>query len=376
MEGVVVKVRSNCLWVVAVGVWAFSPSTLLDAATNPAAVRINDTTQEIHDRAADALLQGRLFEALRGFDEVLKIEPFNAAAYYNRGNARYLRREFELAVRDFTAALNYKPGFSAAAMNRGVAFSNLNRLEEALADLNSAAELDPSNPDVFFNRTIVHVKRGSLDEALADYEKIVLLDGTNPNVAEARSRLKALLTRVDELALVGRERDRRIIAEIDHARSVEQVLAFTERTCIRLGDDTPALAALAQADGWSSVTEQQLVEASTPTVKLTAGWTVTNRLGSIAIVQSRSVQRPHQMSCSITARLGDPHWFDDFATLFTSKFDSPRLVIMELEGRRVSKQVVVRDDQARVEVTLSQTSENRVFTVGTIHGKEKHAPKR
>ncbi|MCT7397420.1 hypothetical protein N2Q23_24875, partial [Escherichia coli] len=70
--------------------------------------------------------------------------------------------------------------------------------------MNSAAELDPSNPDVIFNRSIVHVKRGSLDEALADYEKIVLLDGTNPNVAEARSRLKALLTRVDELALVGR----------------------------------------------------------------------------------------------------------------------------------------------------------------------------
>jgi tetratricopeptide (TPR) repeat protein len=369
--------KSTWLLLATVGVCALSAPASLEAVTNdPSPLRINDTGEEIHERAAQAVLQGRLFEALRGFDEVLANNPTNAAAYYNRGNVRYLRKEFEQAVNDFTFALKYRPGFAAATMNRGVALSNLNRLDEAIVDLNKAAELDPANPDVFFNRLIVHVKRDSMDEALADYDRMVRLDGPGLNIPEARTRLKALLGRVDEMAVVGRERNRRIVAEIDHARTVEQVLEFTERTCIRHGDDTSALTTLAEADGWSSATETQLKQGSTPTVKLTAGWTLTNRLGSIAVIQSRSLRYPNQIACSITARLGDAHWFDDFATLFTSKFDSPRLVIKESEGRRESKLVVVRADQARVEVTLLQLTENRVFSVATIHRREGNPPHR
>lgn len=371
------KTKSTWLLLATASVCALSAPASLNAVTNdPSLLRINDTEQEIHDRAAQAVLQGRLLQALSGFDEVLSLDPTNASAYYNRGNVRYLRQEFEMAVSDFTFALKYRPGFAAAAMNRGVALSNLNRLDEALVDFDKAAELDPANPDVFFNRLIVHVKQEAMDEALADYERMIRLDGSGVDLAAARSRLKALLGRVDEMAVVGRERNRRIVAEIDHARTVEQVLEFTERTCIRHGDDTSALTTLAEADGWNSATEKQLTESSTPTVKLTAGWTITHRLGSIAIIQSRSLRYPNQVACSITARLGDAHWFDDFATLFTSKFEAPRLVIKETEGRRESKLVVVRSDQARVEVTLSQLTENRVFSVATIHGREGNAPQR
>ena len=363
--------QSNNWLAAAVGLWAVSMPVLAAAATNfPAALPVDDSTEQLHDRAADALRYGRLFEALQGFNAVLKLQPFNALAYYNRGNIRYLRREFELALQDYTAALKYRPGFAAASMNRGIAFSNLERLDEALADLDRASELDPSNSDVFFNRAIVHVKRGAMDKALADYDKIVQLDGSNPDLEATRFRLKSLLTRIDELGVVGRERNRHIIAEMDHARSIEQLLDFLDRTCIRLGDSRAGLSAVAQADGWSEVSDKELAEVSTPLVKLTEGWKVISRLGSMAVVQSRSVRDPGLLYCSITARLGDPHWFEDFATLFTSRFRSPRLVIREHEDRRISQQVVIRDDKARVEVMFSQRTDTRVFTVRTAHGKE------
>ncbi|WP_334151717.1 tetratricopeptide repeat protein [Hyphomicrobium sp.] len=364
--------RTSTRWLTAaLSVWVFGASFTARAATNfPAALTVDDSTQLVHDRAAEALLRGRLSEALRGFNEVLKLQPFNATAYYNRGNIRYLRREFELALQDYTAALKYRPGFAAAAMNRGIAFSNLERLDEALADLDRASELDPSNSDVFFNRAIVHVKRGAMDKALADYDKIVQLDGSNPDLEATRFRLKSLLSRIDELGVVGRERNRHIVAEMDHARSIEQLLDFLDRTCIRLGDDRPGLSAVAQAGGWTEVSDKELAEVSTPLVKLTEGWKLTSRLGSMAVVQSSSVRDPSVLWCSITTRLGDPHWFEDFATLFTSRFRSPRLVIRELEGRRTSQQVVIRDDKARVEVMFSQRTDTRVFTVRTAHGKE------
>lgn len=366
--------RRTRQWLVAT---AFGLSAVLNAsppvsATTkyPTAMPISATNQEIHDQAVNAVLRGRYIEALQGFDDVLKKEPSNASAYYNRGNVRYFRRDFLLALQDYSAALKYRPGFAAATMNRGIVLSILDRLDEALTDLDTAAELDPSNPDVFFNRAVVYVKRGAMEKALADYDRLVQLDGLNPDLDATRLRLNALLTRIDELGLVGRERNRSIIKEMDHARSVEQLLDFTDRTCIRLGDDSHGLSTLALASGWSRITDDKLRELSTPAIKLTSGWTLTNRLGSVAVVQTQSAKASSRQSCSITARLGDAHWFEDFATLFSSRFQAPRLVISELENRRESQQVVIRDDQARVEVTLIQTIDSKMLTVRTVHDKK------
>lgn len=343
----------------------------LNAANKfPVALPVSDTAELIHDRAAEAVLNGRFDEALRGFNEVLSLQPFNATAYYNRGNVRYFRRELELALQDYSSALKYRPDFAAAAMNRGIVLSSLNRFDEALADLDKAADLDPSNPEAFFNRAVIHVKRGAIEKAISDYDKIVRLDGANPDAEAVRFRFKALITRVDESGVVGQERSRRIVAEMDHARGVEQMLDLTYRSCIRLGDDSRGLSLLAKADGWKQVSDEGLAQIGTPSTRLTGGWTVTNRLGRIAIVQFNSTEEPRLTACVITARLGDEHWFEDFATLFASRFQSPKLVIRELEGRRVSRQVVVRSDRAQVEIILSQTTESRVFTLRTVHGKE------
>ena len=198
--------RKSRQWLVAT---AFGLSAVLNAsppasATTkyPTAMPISATNREVHDRAVNAVLRGRYNEALQGFDDVLKNEPSNASAYYNRGNVRYFRRELLLALQDYTAALKYRPGFAAATMNRGIVLSILDRLDEALTDLDTAAELDPSNPDVFFNRAVVYVKRGAMEKALADYDRLVQLDGSNPDLNAARLRLNALLTRIDELGLV------------------------------------------------------------------------------------------------------------------------------------------------------------------------------
>lgn len=119
------KTKSTWLLLATAGVCALGSPASLKAVTNdPSLLPINDTGREIFERATQAVLQGRLLEALRGFDEVLAIDPSNAITYYNRGNVRYLRGEFELAIGDFTSALEYRPGFAAATMNRGAALSN------------------------------------------------------------------------------------------------------------------------------------------------------------------------------------------------------------------------------------------------------------
>lgn len=333
-----------------------------------AALHGDDNIEQIHDQAVEALVRGRSTEALRGFNEVLRAQPFNAKAYYNRATVYYLRREFDLALQDYTAALKHRPGFAAAMMNRGIVYSNLDRLDEALLDLDKAAELDPANPNVVFNRAVVHVKRGDLKDAIADYERIVQLDGAYKGLGGAKQRLSGLITRIEGDRLNGRERAWRIVAEIDHARTIEKLLNFADRTCISLGDDRSALTALAESDGWKKASARKLAKVSTPTLEVTDGWTVTNLLGDVAVVLTRSVNAPEQTSCSISVRLGDAHWFGDLAMLFTDRFQSPALTIREVENRRIGEQVVTRADQAKIVVVLSQTS-SQFFTLRTVHGR-------
>lgn len=355
----------------AVALFALSGVARADAAqTFPVALPADDTAQLTHDEAAQALSRGQLSEALRGFNKVLILQPFNALAYYNRGNVRYFRREFELALQDYTAALKYRPGFSAAVMNRGIVYSNLNRFDEAIIDLDNAAEFDPSNPDVFFNRAVVHVKRGAMDRALADYDKILQLEGLNPDLQGTQKRLRSLLSRVEEAGADKRERKKRIIDEINHARTIEQLLEFADRTCIRLGHDTSSLPAHALAQGWRSIPSHELAEVSTPTTRLTAGWTLEKRIGSVTVVQSEALRNPEIKSCWITAKLGHGHWFEDLAALLPSRFQSADLVVQEREGRRLGRQSVIGPDQRPVEVFLSQMANTKVVTLRAVHGNQ------
>lgn len=326
----------------------------------------DNATQQAHDRAADAGLRGKYEDAIRGFTEILRAQPSNGLAYYNRGNIRYFRREFELAVEDYTSALKYRPGFLAALMNRGVALSHLDRLDEALADLDQAADLAPYDPEIFSNRLILRVKRGNMEQALEDYDRIIRLDIAAADNNGVRTRLDALLATVDASGLTELERKRRIVSELDHARTIESLLELTERSCIRLGDDTRNLATFADREGWQRASDAQLERESTPTTKITGGWTFSHRrLGKIAVVQTRSARDPNLRSCLITARYGDPHWFEDFATLFSDRFQSPRLSIYERPDRLISQQVVVRPDQVRINVVLSQTTGTKIFTLKT-----------
>lgn len=345
-------------------------SGLCSATTNrDSASSLPQATQEIHDRAVDAVLQGRFFEALRGFDEVLRQDPSNASAYYNRGNAHYFRHQFELALRDYTLALKYRPGFAHAAMNRGIVYSNLSKLDEALVDLDRAASLDPANSDIFYNRAVVHVKRGDLEKALADYDRIIQLDVPDSDLGAARNRLRILLTHIDRPTIAGSERNQRIISEIEHARAIEVVLDLADRSCIGSGEDHQALTALARAGRWISVPDEQLLKSSTQARKFIGGWMIQNRLGEMILLQSRSVSDSRYV-CSLSGRFGDVHWFEEFATFFSGRFQTSRLVIRDLKDRLVSRQVVVRSDQARVEVVLTQDIANKAFSMGTIHGKK------
>lgn len=124
----------------------------------------------------------RMEEAATLLGRAVAINPRDAAAHSNRGNALQTLRRLEEALASYDRALALKPDYAEACLNRGSALQDLGRLDEALASYDRALKLRPDYPQAHYNRGVVLQDLNRQDEALASYERALAL---NPDHADA-----------------------------------------------------------------------------------------------------------------------------------------------------------------------------------------------
>src|SRR5215467_6407321 len=66
-----------------------------------------------------------------------------AAAYYNRGNQRYRKGDFDGAISDYDAAITFNPRWAVAYNMRGSARYGKGDLDGSIADFTTAIEINP-----------------------------------------------------------------------------------------------------------------------------------------------------------------------------------------------------------------------------------------
>ena len=75
------------------------------------------------------------------FTEAIRIDPNDANAYYNRGNAYYDKREYDRAISDFNQVLKIDPNDAKAYYNRGAAYCQKEDYNKAWDDICKAQKL-------------------------------------------------------------------------------------------------------------------------------------------------------------------------------------------------------------------------------------------
>jgi tetratricopeptide (TPR) repeat protein len=135
--------------------------------------------------------RGQHVQAVRQIDAALKINPNNAAALNNHGNALTALKRFGEALASYDRAIAVQRDFAEAHSNRGNALKELKRYEEALASYDRALKLRPDFAEAHSNRGDVLCKLEQFTEALASCDHALAL---RPDYAEALSnRGNALL---------------------------------------------------------------------------------------------------------------------------------------------------------------------------------------
>jgi lipoprotein NlpI len=133
-------------------------------------------------RGEDWLDKGEPDNAIKDFDECIRLDPTNASAFVSRGIAWALKKEHDKAIRDYDEAIRLDPKNTLAFCNRGFSWWHKKENDKAIRDYDEAIRLDPKHAFYFVGRGLAWVDKQEYGKAIRDYDEATRLD---PNYAHA-----------------------------------------------------------------------------------------------------------------------------------------------------------------------------------------------
>jgi len=93
------------------------------------------------DRGMENCQSGRYDQALKDFNDALKLKPKDPALITYHGVVYYAKGQNDLAMKDFNQALEIDPKFGKAYYQRGMIYENQQKYSQAVEELKKAKSL-------------------------------------------------------------------------------------------------------------------------------------------------------------------------------------------------------------------------------------------
>ncbi|MCF8338311.1 MAG: tetratricopeptide repeat protein [Bacteroidales bacterium] len=109
------------------------------------------------------------------FSEVIRQQPKNESAYYNRGLYRLEHNQYAKAEKDFSSAIELSPGQAEYYLQRGIAKKQNRQRKEALQDFNKSIKIEPS-VKAYIERGTLKANAGYHQRAISDFKSAIELN--------------------------------------------------------------------------------------------------------------------------------------------------------------------------------------------------------
>ncbi len=121
-------------------------------------------------------------EALKFFNEALRIKPYEPASLINKLATLNELKEFKLSTELFEQHQKLISNFSEAWLNNGVALSNTNQFQNAIQSYDIAIKLNHRYQEAYYNKGLALYKNRKLIAALDSFKNALVI---NENYTEA-----------------------------------------------------------------------------------------------------------------------------------------------------------------------------------------------
>jgi tetratricopeptide (TPR) repeat protein len=146
--------------------------------------------------ATTVAAEGRLPEAIRIFENVLRVAPDYAEGHNKFGIALWRAGNGSKAIREYEYALRLKPDYAEAHADLGAALVKVGRFEDAVRHCEEALRIEPDNPEAHLNLGSALMLQGRAQEAITQFEKTLQIQ---PDYAEAHYNRAVALEQVGRL---------------------------------------------------------------------------------------------------------------------------------------------------------------------------------
>jgi len=133
--------------------------------------------------------KSRYDDAIKLYDQVLKIDPRSVEALNGKGLAFNKLGRYEDAITWFDNSLKIEPNSAQVLNNKGISLANLDRFEEAITMFDKAIKIDPNFVDALYNKGGALAELGKYDEAAIWTNKALEIDKTRQNASNSKSLL-------------------------------------------------------------------------------------------------------------------------------------------------------------------------------------------
>jgi tetratricopeptide (TPR) repeat protein len=120
---------------------------------------------------------GRTNRALEAFENMLRLDPKNADAYYNKGTVLQSLGNFNEAEASYRYALSHRPNYFEALNALGTALADQGRFIEAIAEYKKSVSLNPQFSEAHYNLGNALRGIGEKETAVAAYQSAISIKG-------------------------------------------------------------------------------------------------------------------------------------------------------------------------------------------------------
>jgi tetratricopeptide (TPR) repeat protein len=268
------------------------------------------------EQGNEALRKGNATDAVRDFQEFLRLRPDSAEGYFNLGLALQSASQLDESLTALRKAASLQPNLHGVRLFTGIVNYKLNHLSAAHDELLSETRLEPKNAAGWMWLGVVELAREHADAAAAALDKAVALDPTNLDILYHRGRAHLLISKESYSAMFKLNPNSSRVYEVlgqsdaEAYRPDEAIADF--KLAIRAAPHQPGLNEELGDACWTAGKFQEADDAYAQEIKNDAANAVTlYKLGSLRVTRSDAASGVPLLEQALTLdpTISDAHYY-------------------------------------------------------------------